>query len=273
MEAPSVLTGSPDKRWVARSFGSAASAYDSVAVLQRSVGQNLIDSLPTWSGDGFILDVGAGTGHFSRILQDVYPSARVVALDIAEGMLRCARERFLGECVGGDAEVLPVAAGSIDLIFSNLAIQWCASPVTAFREFHRVLRPGGYLLFSTFGPRTLQELRRAWAQVDAFSHVIEFHEVKILQDSLSVAGFSVDKLEATAMVIEYTTVMSLMRELKALGARNLTADRPRHLTGKDAMARMISAYPRQDMTGSTSIGASFEVIAGFARRSVGACRS
>jgi malonyl-CoA O-methyltransferase len=266
--ALSILSGPPDKRWVAHSFGSAASAYDGVAVLQRSVGQNLIQHLPTWSADGFILDVGAGTGYFARVLDDLYPSARVVALDIAEGMLRCARERFSGACLGGDAEALPLATGSIDLIFSNLAIQWCTSPVSAFREFHRVLRPGGYLLFSTFGPMTLQELRRAWTQVDAFSHVNEFSEMKVLELSLSEAGFSVGKLDATVIAIEYLNVMSLMRELKTLGARNLTAERPRHLTGKDAMARMISAYPCQDLTGSTSIHASFEVITGFARRSV-----
>jgi malonyl-CoA O-methyltransferase len=263
----SVLNSSPDKRWIAHSFGAAALAYDGVAVLQRSVGQNLIENLPTWSGDGFLLDVGAGTGHFSRTLEGLYPAARVIALDIAEGMLRCARERFTGACVGGDAEALPFAAGSIDVIFSNLAIQWCGSPLTTFREFHRVLRPGGHLLFATFGPRTLQELRSAWAQVDDFSHVIEFNEVKVLEQSLSQAGFSVGKFEATVMVIDYVNVMSLMRELKALGARNLTAGRPRHLTGKDAMARMISVYPQHDLTGSSSIRASFEVISGFATRS------
>ena len=268
MGALSVLKSPPDKRWIAHSFGAAASAYDGVAVLQRSVGQDLIENLPTWSGDGFVLDVGAGTGHFSRTLEGLYPAARVIALDIAEGMLRCASEWFTGACVGGDAEALPLATGSIDVIFSNLAIQWCGSPLTAFREFHRVLRPSGHLLFSTFGPKTLQELRRSWAQVDDFSHVIEFNEVKVLEQSLSEAGFSVDKLEATVMAIDYVDVMSLMRELKALGARNLTAERPRHLTGKDAMGRMISAYPRQGLTGSTSIRASFEVISGFATRSV-----
>jgi len=262
----SVSKSTSNKRWIADSFGLAAPTYDSVAFLQRSVGLKLIDCLPTWSGSGVVLDVGAGTGHFSRVLQDLYPTAHVIALDIAEGMLRCARERFTGACVGGDAEDLPMADGSVDLIFSNLAIQWCGSPSTACREFYRVLRPGGHVLFSTFGPKTLQELRCAWAQVDDLSHVIEFNELKVLEQSLTEAGFSINTIQATVMAIEYVDVMSLMRELKALGARNLTAGRPRHLTGKNAMARMISAYPSQDLPGSTAIHASFEVIAGFASR-------
>ncbi len=254
----------PDKRLVARSFGSAASSYDGVAELQRYVGRRLLDYLPPLAGGLCILDVGAGTGVFSQILGETYPSAHIVALDIAEGMLRCAQDRFSGSCVGGDAEALPFAASSVDLIFSNLAIQWCVCPVATFQEFHRVLRPGGHLVFSTFGPMTLQELRYAWARVDVRSHVNEFIESSILCQALSEAGFAALEFQATLQTLEYVDVMSLMRELKGLGARNLTADRPRHLMGKGAMGKMVAAYPATGSIDSTSVFATFEVFAGSA---------
>ena len=261
----SASIASLDKRLVARSFGSAATLYDAVANLQRSVGIELLGSLPAAGVNGCVLDVGAGTGYFTRILSERYSGAHIVAVDIAEGMLRRAREQFSGDCVGGDAEALPLATGSVELIYSNVAIQWCACPLTTFREFQRVLKPGGALFFSTFGPCTLQELRRAWAQVDANSHVIEFRGTEAIEWSLNEAGFTEIEIGAKVWELEYADVMSLMRELKGLGARNLTQARPRHLTSKGAMAKMMAAYPCRNSGYSASVTASFEVIVGSAR--------
>lgn len=267
----SASIASPDKRLVARSFGSAAPSYDAVANLQRSVGMNLLESLPVTGVNGCVLDVGAGTGYFSRILSERYSDAHIIAVDIAEGMLRHARNQFSGDCVGGDAEALPLATGSVELIYSNLAIQWCAHPLTIFREFQRVLKPGGALFFSTFGPRTLVELRRAWGRVDAKSHVIEFVEAEAIECSLNEAGFTDIEIGVSVRELEYADVMSLMRELKGLGARNLTQARPRHLTSKGAMAKMMAAYPCRNSGNSASVSASFEVIVGSAKLPWAAC--
>lgn len=256
----------PAKHLVARSFGAAAASYDAVAALQRAVGKALLEKLPARPEVRRILDVGAGTGFFSALLAERYPWAEVIAVDIAEGMLRQARSRFAGGCVGGDAEALPFAGQSADLIFSSLAIQWCACPKPAFREFGRVLKPAGHLLIATFGPRTLRELRTAWASVDDLTHVNEFASLERLHEALSLAGFDRGVLETAVRRLDYPDVMGLLRELKGLGARNLTPGRPRYLVGKHAFARMMAAYPRESPGTGPTIQASFEIMAGCFRR-------
>lgn len=253
----------PNKCWVGRSFGAAAPGYDAVAALQRAVGERLLGRLPeTGQEPRLILDVGAGTGHFAAVLARRFPGAFVVALDLAEGMLHRARERLQGHETGlcaGDAEALPLRKGSIDLIFSNLAIQWCASPLALFREFRRVLRPDGQLLFSTFGPATLSELRRAFAAADGFSHVNDFASVAELAGALAGAGFPGASLDSEIRSIEYPDVLSLMRGLKDLGAHNMTPGRPRHLTGKGTLRKVVEAYEPRTKTG---IRAGFEAVYG-----------
>lgn len=266
---PKLTDSRPEKRWVGRSFGAAASSYDGVAALQRSVGQALLSRWPERLGSlGAILDVGTGTGHFAAELSARYPQSRLIALDISEGMLRVARDRLgageAGACVCADAEALPLADGSVDLIFSNLAIQWCDDTRQAFREFFRVLKPAGTVIFSTFGGATLAELRRAWATVDRYSHVNEFAGVRELGMALREAGFTRVCLETERRSVEYADVGALMRELKSLGARNLTAGRPRHLTGKRSLQRMIEAYEAQMPAGV--VRASFEIVVGWVRK-------
>jgi malonyl-CoA O-methyltransferase len=257
----------PDKRWVGRSFGSAAHGYDRVAGLQRAVGGRLLSFRPDHARrSGVIVDVGTGTGYFAAELTSLYPESRLIALDIAEGMLQVARKR-LGHpgsesrhCVCGDAEALPLADRSVDLIFSNLAIQWCANLAGVFREFRRVLKPEGVALFSTFGAQTLSELRTAWAAVDAYSHVNVFADVDAVATALRDLGFAEIGLETEMRTLEYNDVHGLMHELKGLGAHNVTANRPRHLTGKKTLQTMVDAYAAQ--MGDGVIRASFETIYG-----------
>jgi len=256
------------KSLVARSFCMAASGYDAVAALQRSVGAALMSRRPAAKGMARILDIGAGTGFFSVALGFHYPGAQVIGVDIAEGMLHLARRRFSGYLVAGDAESLPIASHSVDLIFSNLALQWCNSLETALLEFNRVLRPGGHLLLSTFGPRTLRELREAWASVDDYSHVNQFESVSGIERTLRTAAFESVSAETELRGIVYPSVVDLMRELKGLGAHNLTKRRPRHLMGKGALARMIAAYPvpAPHSVDGGRIEATYELIYGRAVR-------
>ena len=257
--------GGPPKDLIARSFGRAAANYDAVASLQRVIGQQLLDSAPEAHALDIcrVLDVGAGTGYFSAALAERYPDARVIALDLAEGMLRQAARRFAGWRVVGDAEALPVASSSVDLVFSNVALQWASSAEAALQEFHRVLRPGGRLLFTSFGPGTLRELREAWARVDDYTHVNEFIGPDLLQALLCQAGFVGISLHQEPRVLDYPDVFALMRELKVLGARNLNPGRPRHLMGKGALDTLRTSYP---LAASGRAAASFEVIEGSASR-------
>lgn len=267
MRADSLGGGAlPDKRWVGRSFGKAASGYDRVAALQREVGGQLLARL--WElpqTPGAVLDVGAGTGYCTGRLAEKFPDADLIALDIALGMLRVLPERteLRGRAlrICGDAEALPLRAGSMDRVFSNLALQWCGDLPAALAEFRRVLKPGGSVLFSTFGEGTLSELRAAWAQVDGYSHVNAFASQAAVAAALADAGLGDVRLIGERRVLSYQGVEGLLRELKGLGARNITQGRPRHLTGKGAFRKLLDAYPKLP---DGRIAASFEILYGVA---------
>ena len=199
-----------DPRAVRRAFGRAAATYDGAAVLQREVSARLAGRLDVVKlAPGTILDAGCGTGEAIGELSARYPSARVVALDAALPMLQQARTRsahgrsLLARMLGplgrggapapafvcADGTALPLPGVCVDLVWSNLMLQWVNDLPRAFAEFRRVLRVGGLLTFTTFGPDTLQELARAFARIDGHTHVSRFADMHDLGDMLVQAGF------------------------------------------------------------------------------------
>jgi len=254
-----------DKCRVGASFARAAERYDSVAVLQRRIGNRLLGRLGNSVDRSFtILEVGAGTGFCTARLAAA--GARVIALDLVEPMLRQLRRAVsmpvLSVC--GDAEYLPLRDDSVDMIFSNLTLQWCLDLDVLFSGFQRVLRPGGSVLFSSFGSDTLKELRSAWAQVDRASHVNLFYDRTTVRRAMHRAGLSEPAVESELLNVEYSSVLQLMQELKGLGAHNVMLGRPRGLTGRNKLQRMIRAY--ECMMPCGIVAATFEVLYGMARK-------
>ena len=242
MNAQSAL---PDKTLVAASFSRAAGSYDAVADLQRRVGQQLLDLLPADLAPGRWLDLGCGTGHFARQLAARYPQGEGLALDIAEGMLRHARP--LGGArhfLAGDAEEMPLREGSCELIFSSLALQWCANLPAVLDEARRVLRPGGVLAFSSLVDGTLDELRQSWRRVDERVHVNRFRPFAEYQVLCAASGLRVRHLQQRPLALHFADLFSLTRELKALGAQNLNPGRPLGLTGRARLRALAEAYER-----------------------------
>ncbi len=257
-EAPYTL----DKRRVRRSFDRASATYDRVAVLQTEIRQQLLQRLELTSlTPGLVLDAGAATGHASLALKVRYPRARVLSVDSAPGMLQAAKARFTWrrrfDRVGADAEQLPLADGSVDLIFSNLLLPWC-DPDRLFAEFRRVLAPRGLLTCSGFGPDTLRELRLAWDAVDAHTHVNRFIDMHDLGDGLVRAGFAAPVLDVERYTLQYDDFGALRRDLKGLGYGNFTAGRPRGLTGRGKLARVEAAYEATRQQGR--LPATYEVV-------------
>lgn len=263
-----------DKRLVRRSFERAAQTYDAAAVLQHEVCRRMAERLDLIKlQPGVILDAGSGTGNALPALKQRYPKARVVALDLAHAMLLQGRERAevpwwksllqtAAAPLCGDIEALPLASGSIDLAWSNLVLQWANDSDKAFAECHRVLAPGGLLMFSTFGPDTLKELRAAFSSVDQHTHVSRFIDLHDIGDMLVKRGFADPVMDMEPFTLTYADVRALMRDLKAIGAHNVTRERPPGLTGKSRLAAVTARYEALRRDGK--LPATFEVVYGHA---------
>jgi malonyl-CoA O-methyltransferase len=237
-----------DRRAVALAFDRASTGYDASAALQERVRNELLGRLADLRlAPAAILDLGAGTGHATRALKRRFPHAVVVAADIAPGMLELAKHqsRWLRrfERVRADAYTLPFRDGSFDLVFSSLKLQWCDDLDAVFDEIARVLKPGGALVFSTFGPDTLLELRESWSASGApGNHVNHFFDAPSIGSALMHAGLAEPVLDVDRIITGYDDALTLMRELKAIGAHNTTRGRPRGLTGRKRLTAMTHAY-------------------------------
>ena len=254
-----------DRARLRASFERASRGYEAAAGLQAQIATELLERLELFRfAPQVVLDLGSGTGRVTGELKRRYPRACVIALDLAPGMLREARRhrrpwrRF--ERVCGDALRLPLADGSVDLIFSNLMLQWCEPLAVALAEVRRVLRPGGFFALSTLGPDTLHELRSAWAQADGYNHVNRFADMPEVGDALMRAGLMEPVLDVDRIELGYPDVLSLMHDLKAIGAHNVTAGRPRALAGRSRLARVQQAY--ESFRRDQRLPATYEVIYG-----------
>jgi malonyl-CoA O-methyltransferase len=265
-----------DKRHVRNNFDRAAEHYDRAAVLQREVAARLLERLDyVLIQPETVLDVGAGTGYVSRGLASRYKKASIIDMDFSMSMLlqgvknipwyRRPFSKKLLLC--GDAEHLPLASESIDLLISSLTIQWCNDLQQTFAEFRRVLKPGGLLMFTTFGPDTLKELRQSWASVDQQGHVSPFLDMHDIGDTLLSSGMAEPVMDMEHFTLTYQDVASLVKDLKDIGATNTLQQRTRGLTGKYAYQAMVQAY--ESLRRDGQLPASYEVIYGHAWKGQG----
>jgi malonyl-CoA O-methyltransferase len=264
MNAPAQL----DHDAVRNSFDRASAEYEASAVLQARVNDELLDRVDFFKLEpAVVLDLGAGTGRGSQALARRFPRAQVIAMDVAPGMLREAQRKLAPDArferVCGDAIRLPLKEASVDLVFSNLMLQWCDDLGRALAEVRRVLKPGALFAFTTFGPDTLVELRTAWASADdTHSHVNTFLDVHDVGSAVMHAGLSEPVLDVERRLLTYVDPLAVMRDLKTIGAHNVTSTRARGLTGRARFRRMTEAY--ETMRDEGRIPATYEVIYGAA---------
>ncbi|MCE0758809.1 malonyl-ACP O-methyltransferase BioC [Marinobacter sp. G11] len=237
--------GTGSKACIARGFGSASGTYDSASRLQKAMGDTMLACIPGSLKPANILDLGCGTGWFTRKLANQYLNAAVIGADLAPGMLQQAKARS-PETIGwlnADAEQLPLADNSADLIFSNLMIQWSTRPETVLAECKRILKPGGTLAISTLLDGTLEELKQAWTKADPgqphvnrFTHHADWQQLT----SRQLPGST---LETATLTLPYDSPMALNRELKHLGAVFKGEERRRTVTAPGRFKAMCAAYP------------------------------
>lgn len=264
----------PEKRAARRAFDRAATSYDEAGVLQREIGARLLEHLePIRIEPRRILDVGCGTGAQLEPLRRRYPGAQVIGIDFSAAMLARARVRApwwrrfargAPPLVRADAERLPIASNTADIAFSNLALHWC-DPRAFFAEASRALSVGGLLLFSTFGPDTLRELRGAFGAEDPAPHVHGFIDMHDLGDALVHAGFADPVMEMETLTVEYADLAAIARDLKRTGGANALAQRRRGLMTPARWKRVAERYEAHRRDGV--LPATCEVVYGHAWKS------
>lgn len=257
-----------DKQKITAGFNQAATTYEQYAVLQKEVNRRLLQNLPFIKiNPDFILDVGCGTGYASSTLEKNYRRAQIIGVDMSINMLQLAKAKkgwfSRQHYICADAQALPFKDGSIDLIFSNLTLQWCPDLLMTFFEFFRVLKPGGALFFSTLGPDTLKELRASWQTVDSFSHVNTFKDMHDVGDLLLHARFAEPIIDREDITVTYKTVKELLKDLKYTGSHTLLGPQQKTLMGANKLQAMYNAYEAY-RNAAGLFPASYEIIFGHA---------
>lgn len=265
-----------DRMRVRNAFDHHAREYEGHANVQRRVASNLASAL---GGDSSvpqrILDVGAGTGLLLRLLAGRYPDARLVGLDLAFGMSRTAREQLwdtkAAQFLTGDAERLPCAAGSFDLVVSTSTFQWLERLELAFAEIHRVLVPGGCFSFALFGEQTLYELRDSYVQAQILtghgreSRTMPFFAVASVEAALVRSGFAGCRVYREREREFYPDVVALLRAVRGVGAATTSPVSNRGLSERRVMLTMMEIY-RQEYGKDGRIPATYDVIYGVGRK-------
>jgi malonyl-CoA O-methyltransferase len=255
-------------REIKSSFNKAARSYDAHAFTQNVIGQRLMDRLKLVTTTHFhnILDAGCGTGNFTKILRSQYPKSQVVAIDLAYNMVKKTSQNRVSwrhrkpHVVNGDIARLPFQNNSFDLIFCNLALHWTKMEDT-FTEFKRILKSEGMLMFTMPGPDTLCELTQVYKTIDAFSHINTFYDMHDVGDELQKLQFQNAVVDMEKITFEYSSVYSILKDLKMTGVRNIHPNRKNNMSSKSRLDQLIKTYP-QNATQKYPL--TFEVVYGHA---------
>lgn len=267
---------------IRNAFDRAAAHYDDAAHIQREICARLgafamrLELQPPLRTGALVLDAGCGTGFGFAELDRLCPTAARIALDLAPSMLAHARQRHAtpgatpfgattqggdaGACDGsarlresgngaallavcGDLEHLPLASDSLALIWSSLAIQWC-DPGRALAECARVLAPDAVALVATLGPRTLWELREAFALIDGARHTIDFHPTASWLGAAQAAALMPVAHDTVELHASAPDLRGLLQDIKRIGAATVDGGRRRQALGRAAWNRLQARYER-----------------------------
>ena len=266
---------------IRRAFDRVASAFAANDFLYREMARRMDERLemvrlsPTR-----ILDAGCGLGADRLSLQRRYPASAWIGVDHSVSMLNHGQASDLAALsfmrrwfkpgrrvphvrVAADLSTLPFVVQSMDLIWSNAAIHWLDNLPDVFKEFNRILRVGGLLMFSTFGPDTLKELRQAIraASGDATGRIHDFTDMHDIGDMLVHTGFSDPVMDMETLTLTYADPWQALRELRLAGSVAALDDRGGGLSSRAFWARVFAHWP-QDAQGRYPL--TFELVQGHA---------
>jgi len=242
-----------------------AATYNEAAVLQTEVADRLLERLDYMKIDPkVVLDLGAATGYSLPFLQRRFPKAKVIGVDLSWGLLNRVQQKWWRKKslkVCADKELLPLAANSVDLIYSNLDFYALSDPTLCLQEARRVLKPGGLILFTTFGPDTLKELRQSFT--DAYPHVLEFMDMHHWGDAMLATGWQDPVVDMEFLTLSYSDLNRLIKDIRGSGAKNIHPERFPALMPPSRWKAMQESYAKFCFENG-QFPATFELIYGHA---------
>lgn len=246
----------------------AHASFKTADVLHQEIASRLLERVHLFKiKPKTILNVGARMGDENHQLAKIYPKARIIGIDLSEKMLETAhsQKKWLSKeaFICAHSDYLPLQDESIDFIFSNLALHWYDLPSITFKEWYRVLKKEGVILFSMFGPDTLKELKQSWQSIDTFTHINSFLDMHDVGDLLLQTHFTDPVMDMDYLKLTYKSLENLLNELKSTGSCNLSENKPISLTGKHAIKKLEKAY-QPFLTQSQCYPLTFEIVYGHA---------
>lgn len=245
------------KKQIASHFARASQHYAQHAVVQKKTADLLFDNLSYLNiQPNIMMDLGCGIGIHCHTLHKLYPQAQLLALDLSLPSLLQAqkKQRWLSKrymsFICADMDHLPCPAGSIDMIFSNLTLQWSLDLSTTLQALYRVLKPQGLLLFSTLGPNTFQELRNAWEIVNTQDNmpapVNPFIDMHDIGDLLVKTGFAEPVVGMNNIQLTYPNARDILHDIRKIGATTVLNNHQQGLMGKKRMQRFLDALNKEN---------------------------
>lgn len=256
------------KSEIRNSFDKAAKHYEQEAKIQYEIGLRLFERLDYMRLDpAYILDIGCGTGAFSKMLVKKYPKAKIVSLDLSWDMLQKAQKKQSlwkkWPLLNADMLQLPFLDGVFDLVFANQALHWSLSWSAVLSEINRVMKAEACLLFSTLGPDTFKEIRQSWSTVDKHAHTNQFTDMHDIGDFLLAEYFLDPVMDMEMLTMHYSSLTKLLKSIKSQGVRNINQARNVTLTGKKAWSTFQQNYQAL-CTQEGKYPLSYEVLYGHA---------
>lgn len=228
------------KKAIRARFSRAAESYDSYAVIQKEVARKLALQIKAETGTnevGTILEIGCGTGNFTKLLAARFPSAQITAIDFSPEMTEKAKAKLRKPnvvllCAEGEKFLQDAPAESFDLVTSNGSLQWFTDLDGALGNIGRALAPGGTMACSIFGPESLQELAAGLTALHATAKPLaaqSFLPHKRLEKTLQ-AHFPGGILTEERLERKYQSVRDLLRHIQKTGTAGWQQALPQRLT-------------------------------------------
>ncbi|SHF12802.1 malonyl-CoA O-methyltransferase [Seinonella peptonophila] len=211
-------------------FDQNAELYDQFSTVHQKMAYRMLELMKQIGMEANeILEIGCRTGYLTQLLLDHMQASSITAIDLSKRMMQIAHEKIPNyeqiNWIHCDLEkiIVELEANQYDLLISNALIHWLDFPSRVFREWFDLLRPGGYLVLSTFGPETFQEFRFLFQQVEdqlgvpQAEHFLSFQSATEWKELLQSVGIETTTTMEHWIRHEAASGKEILRTIKGIG--------------------------------------------------------